>query len=1057
MKNKSFLGIIPLVMFFLFPMFAMSKGSSEDILVTNANIAEQNIEYASTDIKDEFNNTDDQKTTSEQSSRKLKFLKKIDTLLKEKKEITWKEAGGYIQWLFKNDPAQIYLSHSFLENGDDRLKIETLEMIPVIWNSKNGIEKIKYNDINGSTKVFSKEESINLMLKLSSSHDCALQVLSCYYLAKLGYSDDNTINILLSYSLTKNFENWNIDNTFPFYFEFTELEKNDYIANNYKGNSALEKKISDAKYTLRYWGKSGLISLYENGNIKAYEAIQKLLSSSQDSEFLKSLKLEIENINLKQKKSKEINDNKLWDGNASAEYCIAWYDSFNTSEYNDYSTMGGDCANFGSQCLIAGNLDLSDAPDGYTDAFNCIFRTDSLHKYLAIHRSDIKSSFIDFSIHPEWQNDPHSQIPSWFRTGDIALMGKTGDDLWKHTIINHGGNGTSALFGCHSAPNLNSTLDYGLWINYLDGELMGFFDCITFYHVIGSTVLESPSQDSLIVALGDTLNLQALVTNNTEPTSLNPITNFKFVLKKKPENTVATLWETTNAPPSADSTYVFDFETALQDTGRYILYANTTYSTGSTQDSCIVKIKAYPEIQTPSNNEIIHVRSSTKGTVQDTVAIKVKVPEILGLCPTIKIKIDDVYVNQGDITFDPAENLWVYNWVVSSINPGTEGKRFLVVAEINGTPSCYDATGVYLVESVFYEDFETMSDLVTEGWAISSYEYPVQTYTGWALGNDELDAENQCAKSHSFINSTAMSYRLYTPAITIPDGDGVTTKLEYKIYFNRVAQPYSQSYMKMNICNTSNAEISTWTEIYAIDGQWADFQLDLTPFAGQSIKIEWNHYYVNASDPVEFNTYCLDDVIVYTIPDMEGANIDFISGNSAELNEDMNLMLQFNDTSGIDGVTADYSIESDSDTITLYPVKGTYNYTGTIPARDHECAGTISFKIKDSVGNETISSGHTINWAVGGPVLTAPQNVLMTVVNDSTLTITWDMVVGATGYKVYSSLDPYGSFAEDTTGTFTSSREWQKTFVGNKYFYYVVATDAVKKEEFEIAKATEDK
>jgi hypothetical protein len=172
----------------------------------------------------------------------------------------------------------------------------------------------------------------------------------------------------------------------------------------------------------------------------------------------------------------------------------------------------------------------------------------------------------------------------------------------------------------------------------------------------------------------------------------------------------------------------------------------------------------------------------------------------------------------------------------------------------------------------------------------------------------------------------------------------------------------------------------------------------------------------------------------------------------------MNLLIQFNDTSGIGSVTADYSIEEDSNTITLYPVKGTYNYTGLIPARDHECIGTITFRIKDSVGNETVSSGHSIGWAIGGGgLLTAPQNVLMTVVNDSTLTITWDMVDGATGYKVYSSLDPYGSFTEDSTGTFTSSREWQKTFDGNKYFYYVVATDAVKEEGFEIAKAREDK
>jgi len=356
------------------------------------------------------------------------------------------------------------------------------------------------------------------------------------------------------------------------------------------------------------------------------------------------------------------------------------------------------------------------------------------------------------------------------------------------------------------------------------------------------------------------------------------------------------------------------------------------------------------------------------------------------------------------------------------------------------------------VEALFNEDFETITDLSTAGWTVSSYEYPLQTYTGWSIDNDVLDPDNQCAKSHSFFYSTSMTYRLYTPLITVPDGEETTTKLEFELYSKLVDPPDSQSYIRLNTCNSSNSEISTWTELYSIDDQWKKYEFDLTPFAGQDIKIEWDHYYNNIYDPVEFNTYCIDDVLVYTIPDMEGSNIDFITGNSAELNEDMNLVIEFNDTSGIDEVTADYSIEGESDTIILYPVKGTYSYTGTIPARDHVCDGIVSFKIVDTVGNETISEGHSINWGTGGPVLTAPENVQISAVNDSTITLTWDIVDGASSYKVCSSLDPYGTFAEDSTGTFIESREWEKVIDGNKYFYYIKATDAVKEEDFEIIK-----
>ena len=77
-------------------------------------------------------------------------------------------------------------------------------------------------------------------------------------------------------------------------------------------------------------------------------------------------------------------------------------------------------------------------------------------------------------------------------------------------------------------------------------------------------------------------------------------------------------------------------------------------------------------------------------------------------------------------------------------------------------------------------------------------------------------------------------------------------------------------------------------------------------------------------------------------------------------------------------------------------------------------------------------------------ILTTPENVAITLQTDSTFALTWDMVAGASGYKVYSSLDPYGVFSEDSTGTFTESRKWEKLFDGNKYFYYIIATDATK-------------
>ncbi len=74
--------------------------------------------------------------------------------------------------------------------------------------------------------------------------------------------------------------------------------------------------------------------------------------------------------------------------------------------------------------------------------------------------------------------------------------------------------------------------------------------------------------------------------------------------------------------------------------------------------------------------------------------------------------------------------------------------------------------------------------------------------------------------------------------------------------------------------------------------------------------------------------------------------------------------------------------------------------------------------------------------------ITAPTNVV-TANNGTDVTITWDVVPSATSYIVYSSVDPYGTFAIDNSGTFNGA-EWSNTLDAKKFFY-VIATDAKSK------------
>jgi len=77
--------------------------------------------------------------------------------------------------------------------------------------------------------------------------------------------------------------------------------------------------------------------------------------------------------------------------------------------------------------------------------------------------------------------------------------------------------------------------------------------------------------------------------------------------------------------------------------------------------------------------------------------------------------------------------------------------------------------------------------------------------------------------------------------------------------------------------------------------------------------------------------------------------------------------------------------------------------------------------------------------------LYSPSDLVITNENPN-IRLTWSPVSGASEYKVYSSDDPYGTFTEDTTGTF-DDEEWTAPISTSKLFYYVVAVNESMKEK----------
>jgi hypothetical protein len=95
------------------------------------------------------------------------------------------------------------------------------------------------------------------------------------------------------------------------------------------------------------------------------------------------------------------------------------------------------------------------------------------------------------------------------------------------------------------------------------------------------------------------------------------------------------------------------------------------------------------------------------------------------------------------------------------------------------------------------------------------------------------------------------------------------------------------------------------------------------------------------------------------------------------------------------------------------------------------------------IGNSNFNNGYPyLAWENRDYPL-APFGVTMSF-NSGNLTLSWNAVEGATGYAVYSSADPYGSFSIDETGTF-NGEEWTAPLPAAKMFYYVTALNNSKK------------
>ncbi len=160
-----------------------------------------------------------------------------------------------------------------------------------------------------------------------------------------------------------------------------------------------------------------------------------------------------------------------YDRQAVYNYAQTWWDGRNPT-YIDYSDMGGDCANFVSQCIIAGGVDLHDGTNGAGAGVDSR-GTMPFCDYLDINLKKYQDTSVTYVV------EGSAYVPDEVTVGDVVHFGVDGGDRYKHAMIVVVDRGTDVGLAGHT----NDRWDMSFWTALGSSS----WNCATFYHIISGS------------------------------------------------------------------------------------------------------------------------------------------------------------------------------------------------------------------------------------------------------------------------------------------------------------------------------------------------------------------------------------------------------------------------------------------------------------------------------------------------------------------------------------------------------------------------------------------
>ena len=159
-------------------------------------------------------------------------------------------------------------------------------------------------------------------------------------------------------------------------------------------------------------------------------------------------------------------------------YADKWVDPYEAAKYRNprFNDYDDDCANFVSQCLIAGGIDLKDGPAYNIHGNHVIIRAgDWPSPGLGEHLED--NHGVTFAYHDQVDPDSIPDAPSGLGAGDVIIFGIQGDK-YKHSVIVVGGYGNSAYCNSHTKERWHRP-----WTDFVDGTLPDPYSKVTFFEI----------------------------------------------------------------------------------------------------------------------------------------------------------------------------------------------------------------------------------------------------------------------------------------------------------------------------------------------------------------------------------------------------------------------------------------------------------------------------------------------------------------------------------------------------------------------------------------------